>query len=172
MAGRRAGIRCISRLTRAHLAHQNDRHRPRSRKGPRCALPERTSCTVATTTMRSRGIRAITIGEITGRLGLSRSSFYLRFDSRTHLIEEVLLAYFDRLRSGAAASVLGVPVGLARLVQILEFWIRSHVAQRGGCLILSAPLNVRHIATSRSVRSYTALQQPGGTIWLSNSGMR
>ncbi len=92
---------------------------------------------VATTTMRSRGIRAITVGEITGQLGLARSAFYLRFDSRSHLIEAVLLAYFNGLRSDAAASVRGVPIGLARLVRILEFWIRDHVAQRGGCLILS-----------------------------------
>ncbi|WP_459571915.1 TetR/AcrR family transcriptional regulator [Cupriavidus sp. 8B] len=109
---------------------------PRSQKGLMRSAREN-FMRVATTTMRSRGIRAITVGEITGKLGLSRSSFYLRFDSRSHLIEEVLLAYFDGLRSDAAASVLGVPIGLARLVRILEFWIRDHVAQRGGCLILS-----------------------------------
>ncbi|MCA3183350.1 MULTISPECIES: TetR/AcrR family transcriptional regulator [unclassified Cupriavidus] len=92
---------------------------------------------MATTTMRSRGIRAITVGEITGKLDLARSTFYLRFDSRSHLIEEVLRAYLDRLQSGAAQRVVSAPIGLERLIIVLEYWISDYVAQPGGCLILS-----------------------------------
>ncbi|MDF3882438.1 TetR/AcrR family transcriptional regulator [Cupriavidus basilensis] len=92
---------------------------------------------VGTDIVRSNGIRHLTIGELTRRVGVAKSTFYIRFTSREELLEAVLHEYVSALLHDANTAARFVSRGLQRLVRMIEVWIQHYVMKHGGCLLLN-----------------------------------
>lgn len=92
---------------------------------------------VSTELVRSNGLRHLTIGEVSRRVGVAKSTFYIRFSSREELLEAVLHEYLSSLLRDAKAAARFVPRGLQRLVKMIEVWLQHYVLKHGGCLLLS-----------------------------------
>lgn len=95
---------------------------------------------VATGLARARGLENFSITDVTNQLGLSKSMFYERFDTRTELIVEMLIEYSSSLLRDAEAAGRAAPKGIRRLVRILELWLGNYVLQESGCLIVSGTI--------------------------------
>lgn len=110
----------------------------------RAAAPARSArenvLRVATRLARARGLENFSVTDVTRQLGLSKSMFYERFESRTELIAEMLVEYSSTLLRDAEAAGRAAPKGIRRLVCILEMWLRNYVLREGGCLILSGAI--------------------------------
>lgn len=101
---------------------------------------------VGTELVRSHGLRHLTIGEVSRRVGVAKSTFYIRFSSREELLEAVLQEYLSSLLRDAKAAARFVPRGLQRLVKMIEVWIRHYVLKHGGCLLLSGSVEYAGVA--------------------------
>ncbi|SPA03851.1 hypothetical protein CBM2626_U30014 [Cupriavidus taiwanensis] len=140
--------------------------RPRG-AGPRKSARHR-FLEVATDIVRSNGLRHLTIGELTCRVGVAKSTFYLRFTSREELLEAVLHEYASALLRDANAAARSVSRGLQRLFRMIEVWIQHYVMKQGGCLLLNGSveyagtdddkMRVTMLETVRSWRAKLAAQ--------------
>ena len=139
---------------------------------PRGAVPRKSArhrfLEVGTDIVRSNGIRHLTIGELTRRVGVAKSTFYLRFTSREELLEAVLHDYVSALLNDANTAARSASRGLQRLVRMIEVWIQHYVMKQGGCLLLNGSveyagtdddaMRVAMLETVRAWRSRLAAQ--------------
>lgn len=96
--------------------------------------------------VRSNGLRHLTIGEVSRRIGVAKSTFYIRFSSREELLEAVLHEYLSSLLRDAQTAARYAPRGLQRLVKMIEVWIQHYVLKNGGCLLLSGTVEYAGVA--------------------------
>ncbi|MFC4343809.1 TetR/AcrR family transcriptional regulator [Cupriavidus numazuensis] len=119
---------------------------------------------VGTALVRSNGLRQLTIGELCGRVGVAKSTFYIRFSSREELLETVLHEYLSSLLRDAKAAARLVPRGVLRLIRMIEVWVQHYVLKHGGCLLLSSSVEYAGVADDKTrvivvemVRTWRAL---------------
>ncbi|MGH8785556.1 MAG: TetR/AcrR family transcriptional regulator [Cupriavidus necator] len=105
---------------------------------------------VGTELVRSNGLRHLTIGEVSRRVGVAKSTFYVHFSSREDLLVAVLHEYSSSLFHDAKAAARFVPRGLHRLVRMIEVWIQHYVIKHGGCLLLSGSVEYAGLADNET----------------------
>lgn len=119
---------------------------------------------VGTELVRSNGLRHLTIGEVSRRVGVAKSTFYIRFSSREELLEAVLHEYLSSLLRDAKSAARFVPRGLQRLVRMIEVWIQHYVLKHGGCLLLSGSVEYAGVPDDETRATITEMVRAWRTL--------
>jgi AcrR family transcriptional regulator len=86
------------------------------------------------------GLEALSIGDLAGRLGMSKSGLFAHFGAKEALQRAVIDAAVARFTTHVTRPMLKSPRGLSRLQRFLELWLGWTRAADlpGGCPILIA----------------------------------
>jgi len=86
------------------------------------------------------GLEGLSIGDLAGDLGLSKSGLFAHFGSKEDLQCAVLSAAGERFTQGVIEPVLAATRADARLRMLLETWLgwSSDPSLPGGCLFIAA----------------------------------
>jgi AcrR family transcriptional regulator len=87
-----------------------------------------------------RGLQGLSIGELAGDLGLSKSGLFAHFGSKEDLDVEVLKAASVRFETVVIKPALRASRGMPRLRALFENWLGwiADPSYPGGCLFLAA----------------------------------
>ena len=90
-----------------------------------------------------RGLNGLTIGDLAGELGMSKSGLYAHFGSKEALQLALIDRVFSAFERDVAAPALAVPDGPEQLQAILDGWVAWSCADGhpGGCPMLAAVMD-------------------------------
>jgi AcrR family transcriptional regulator len=95
--------------------------------------------THAITQASTRGLGALTIGELAKDLELSKSGLFAHFQSKERLQIAVLEAAAERFAQTVVSPALSAPRGVQRLQAMVEGWLLWDSSQLpGGCVFIAA----------------------------------
>ncbi|KAF1688220.1 TetR family transcriptional regulator [Pseudoxanthomonas broegbernensis] len=86
------------------------------------------------------GLEGVTIGELAGAAGMSKSGVFAHFGSREDLVRQTLDWVAARFAEQVMEPALRQPRGMPRLRAIVDGWMRWIGAQREGCVFLGAAM--------------------------------
>ena len=70
-----------------------------------------------------RGLKGITIGDLAGSLGMSKSGLYVHFGSKEALQLAVIERVFDTFSRDVAVPALALPDGREQLIALFSNWV-------------------------------------------------
>ncbi len=90
------------------------------------------------------GFQGLTLGRLARDVGISKAGIYAHFDSRDHLLREVLARAVEQFVEGRVEPALREPPGEPRLRALFEAWLGWTRAEHvpGGCLFVSAAVEL------------------------------
>jgi len=86
------------------------------------------------------GLEGVTIGELAGAAGMSKSGVFAHFGSREDLVRQTLDWAADQFVARVMTPSLARPRGLPRLQAIVEAWIGWIADHPDGCVFLGAAM--------------------------------
>lgn len=91
-----------------------------------------------------RGLEAISIGDLAGRMNLSKSGLFAHFGSKEALQRQVLEVTVERFREMVLRPALRQPRGEPRLRALIDRWLvwNDDPERPGGCPLLAASLEL------------------------------
>lgn len=91
-----------------------------------------------------RGLEAISIGDLAGRMSLSKSGLFAHFGSKEALQRQVLEISVERFRETVLRPALKRPRGEPRLRGLIDLWLiwNDDPERPGGCPLLAASLEL------------------------------
>lgn len=110
------------------------------------------------------GLDGLTIGALARAADLSKAGLYAHFDSKQHILKEILRTAVDRFVEEGVRPALRRPAGEARVRALFEAWLEWTKAPPlpGGCVFISSaaelddregPLRDYLVSTQREWRS-------------------
>lgn len=86
------------------------------------------------------GLGGLTIGGLAAAVGLSKAGLYAHFDSKRHILKEILRTAVDRFVREGVHPALEEPRGEPRLRALFEAWLEWTRAPPlpGGCVFISS----------------------------------
>lgn len=90
------------------------------------------------------GLRGLTIGQLARDVGISKAGIYAHFESKDHLLREVLARAVDEFVEGKVEPALRAPPGEPRLRALFEGWMDWTEASPvpGGCIFISSSVEL------------------------------
>ena len=90
------------------------------------------------------GLHGLTIGRLARNVGISKAGVYAHFDSKDHLLREVLARAVDLFVEDGVEPALREPAGEPRLRALFEAWLAWTEASPvpGGCIFISSAVEL------------------------------
>lgn len=90
------------------------------------------------------GLESVSIGELAGDLGMSRSGVIGPFRSRDDLLDAALDSAVSLFRATVIEPALDAPPGLTRMAAVIDWWTGylAHCPFPGGCFVTMASVEL------------------------------
>jgi len=102
-------------------------------------------------------LESVTIGALAKDTGMSKSGLFAHFQSKENLQVEILKHAAGDFRDKVLLPALRTPAGTARIMSLVESWIRWSNSLTGGCIFVSA--STEFSDRPGNVRDYLVRQQ-------------
>lgn len=90
------------------------------------------------------GIEGLSLGQLAGELGLSKSGLFAHFGSKEELQAATLLAAAERFKQSVVLPALLKPRGIPRIKALFDGWVKWAVSPQapGGCIFVAAAVEL------------------------------